>query len=75
MPGIYAGPGTVAKQTPPRSSALQIYASILFTIMTMAVVGIFILMAAALGILAVPMNNLFYKDSDGYNYYLRVYGF
>lgn len=73
MSGIYTGPIPVGKSTPARTTALQVYISILFTIMTMAVVGIFILMAVALGILAVPLNNLFYKDSDGYNYYLRVY--
>ena len=51
----------------------MIYLSILFTILTMAVVGIFILIAVALGILAVPMNNMFYKE-DGTKYFLRVYG-
>lgn len=73
MSGTYTGPVPVGKEKPARASALQVYISILFTIMTMAVVGIFILMAVALGILAVPLNNLFYKDDDGYKYYLRVY--
>lgn len=73
MSGIYTGSVPVGKPKPARASALHVYISILFTIMTMAVVGIFILMAVALGILAVPLNNLFYKDDDGYKYYLRVY--
>lgn len=65
-----AGSDTVAKPSALRASPLQIYMAVLFTFMTMAVVGMFIIMAVTLGIVAVPLKNLFFYD--GYRYYLRV---
>lgn len=65
-----AGSDTITKPGPQRASPLQIYIAVLFTFMTMAVVGMFIIMAVTLGIVAVPLKNLFFYD--GYDYYLRV---
>ena len=54
----------------PKATRVEIYNSVLATFATIALCGIFVLLAVLVGILAVPLNNLFYNDD--YNYYIRV---